>query len=358
MTKALLLFLAVVLFAANGAGSDDPWRAQQSMTTASFRGLPAVDARVAWASGTNGAFAHTTDGGETWQVGVVAGAETLDFRDVHAFDAKTAVLLSAGDDARIYRTSDAGKSWSLAFQRKGPSVFFDAVAFWDSQHGIACGDPVDGKFAAIRTDDGGRTWTDIPPASLPPVLEGEAAFAASGTCLVVEGSSNAWLATGGGRVARVFRTTDRGRTWTAHETPVAAGKASAGIFSLAFRDARNGVAVGGDYQRPDTVEDAIAVTSDGGKTWRKIKGTAPAGYRSCVVFARYDGKPALVAVGTNGSDVSIDGGETWRPLGTTGFNAVSAAGGTIWAAGAEGRIARLEARAIRPPFSSTPRRTS
>ena len=335
MARAVLGLVIVALFAPSEA-----WIAQQSGTTASLRGLDAVDARVAWASGANGTFARTVDGGTTWQPGTVGGAETLDFRDVEALDANRATLLTAGDDARIYQTVDGGKTWTLRFKRTGPNVFFDAIAFWDERHGIAFGDPVDGRFVVITTADGGVTWRDVPPERIPPVIEGEAAFAASGTCLVVEGRNNAWIATGGGRISRVFQTTDRGRTWSVAEAPVAAGKASAGIFSLAFRDGKNGVAVGGDYEQPGVAVDNVAITSDGGRTWRKASGPLPKGYRSCVVWAPVGKERALVAVGTNGSDISYDGGHSWRPIGTTGFNSVAFAGKAGWAAGPEGRIAK------------------
>lgn len=341
MKRRLTIGMAIVALLATTVGAAESWRAQESGTKASFRGLHAVDGRVVWASGTGGAFARTTDGGATWRAGTVKEAESLDFRDVHAFDSERAVLLSAGDDARIYETRDGGATWSLLFRRTGPTVFFDAIAFWDDRHGIAFGDPVDGRFAVIVTEDGGKTWKDVPADKLPPTLENEAAFAASGTCLVVEGKSNVWFATGGGRVSRVFRSTDRGRTWTVHETPVAAGKPSAGIFSLAFRDSKNGVAVGGDYKEPELAADNVAVTSDGGRTWTKVAGPLPKGYRSGVVHAPHLGKLAFVAVGTSGSDVSRDGGKTWSPLGATGFNSVSFAGGAGWAAGPDGRVARF-----------------
>jgi Zn-dependent M28 family amino/carboxypeptidase/photosystem II stability/assembly factor-like uncharacterized protein len=312
------------------------WTQQPSGTTASLRGLAAVDARTAWASGTKGTWARTTDGGATWTAGAVAGAETLDFRDVHAFGANTAVLLSAGDDARIYKTTDGGRTWRLLWQKTGPGVFFDAISFWDEKHGIAVGDPVGGRFAVMTTEDGGATWDDR-SAALPPALENEAAFAASGTCLAVEGPGNAWFATGGAAVSRVFRTTDRGRTWSVAETPVGAGAQSAGIFSIAFRDAKHGIAVGGDYTKPDHAAANLAVTDDGGRTWRAVEGARLGGYRSGVAWA---GR-LLVAVGTSGSDLSRDGGRTWEPIGGADLNAVSFAGKDGWAAGADGQIARF-----------------
>lgn len=320
------------------------WVPQASPTTASLRGISAVDSRVAWASGTGGTFLRTVDGGATWRADTVPGATGLDFRDVHAVDASIAYLMSAGEGAqsRIYKTTDGGRSWTLQFTNLHPKGFFDGMAFRDAERGMAYSDPVDGRFLVIATSDGGRSWTELPRASLPPSLPGEAAFAASGTGIVVRGDT-VWFGTGGGAIARVFRSTDRGRTWTAVPTPLAAGKASAGVFSVAFGDARNGVAVGGDYANPTVVEGNVARTTDGGVTWRRIGGAPPRGYRSGAAFVP-GVRGLVVAVGTTGSDFSLDGGESWMPLDTAAYNAVSIAGADAgWTVGPEGRIAKLRA---------------
>src|SRR5262245_44138310 len=114
------------------------WQQQRIDASADFRGLCVVSAHVVWVSGTNGTYGRSTDGGATWSVGTVPGSERLDFRDVEAFGEKTAYLLSAGlgEDARIYKTVDAGKTWSLQFQNIDREAFFDAMAFWDERNGI------------------------------------------------------------------------------------------------------------------------------------------------------------------------------------------------------------------------------
>ena len=122
------------------------------------------------------------------------------------------------------------------------------------------------------------------------------------------------------------------------DDPLLAGLPSAGLFSLAFRDARNGVAVGGDYQKPAGADRNLAFTSDGGRTWRLAEGASPAGFRSGVAWLR--GRE-LVTVGTSGSDHSPDG-RAWTPLDQENYNVVSIARtGAVWAAGPRGRIARL-----------------
>ena len=206
---------------------------------------------------------------KSWRAAQVPGAESLDFRDVEAFGANLAYLLSAGpgEQSRIYKTIDAGKNWALQFTNKNPKGFFDCMAFWDRDHGIAVGDPVpdnSGKlrFELIATEDGGENWKAIPPDQLPPAVEGEGAFAASGTCITVQGSSNVWFASGG-KVARVFRSADAGKTWSVADTPIVHGPDSAGIFSIAFRDAIHGVIAGGDYKHPEQDGPNLALTDDG-----------------------------------------------------------------------------------------------
>ncbi len=329
-----------------GSQATAQWTAQASGTKARLRGLGVASDEVAWACGTGGTFTRTTDGGRTWKAGTVPGASSLDFRDVHAHDADTAYLLSigGGEQSRIYKTNDGGATWVLRYVNKDPKGFLDAIAFWDVDHGLALGDPVDGRFVILTTGDGGKTWTPTPPEAMPPALPGEGAFAASGTCLLVDPDGHAWFATGGAKVSRVFRSSDRGRTWTAHETPVQAGAPSSGIFSLAFIDGEHGVVVGGDYKEPGRAEAVVALTSDGGRTWRQPKGPEPGGYRSAVAFLPGTQGRILIAVGPTGSDLSADGGETWRPLGTTGFHAVGFASASAgWAVGEDGSVARFEA---------------
>jgi len=318
------------------------WQPVVTGTDAELRGLSVVSASVVWASGTRGRVARTTDGGRTWRVDTVAGATSLDLRAVHAMDARTAITASAGEaergQARVFRTSNGGASWSQVFSTEQKGVFLDAIAFWDARNGIALSDPVDGRLFLLLTRDGGRSWQRVPPDRLPPTLEGEAAFAASGSCLTVFGGSSVWIGTGGGAKARVFRSTDRGRTWSVAETPVHAGTASSGIFSVAFRDARHGVAVGGDYQQPKGAVPNVALSDDGGRSWRLAKGSLPGGYMSGVSFA---GRSRAVAVGLAGTAVSNDGGDSWTMVDTVAYNSVRFASPTVgFAAGPRGRIAR------------------
>jgi photosystem II stability/assembly factor-like uncharacterized protein len=271
----------------------------------------------------------------------VPGAEALDFRDVEAFDAETAYLLSIGegDRSRIYKTTDGGGHWRLQFTNSNPKAFFDALAFWDADHGVAVSDSVDGRFVIIKTTDGGTSWKEIPPEKLPPALAGEGAFAASGTCVITQGRNNVWIAT---TAARVLSSTDGGETWQVATTPIPSGQPSVGVFSIAFKDARNGVIVGGDYKKEGEARDNVATTRDGGRTWKLVTGPLPGGFRSAVAYA--PGASMLVSVGPSGSDYSLEGGANWTPIRGAGYHAVSfARSGVGWAVGEGGRIAKFKA---------------
>ena len=334
-TLAILLFGTVVL----------PCSAQQSVvqeksnTTENLRGVSAAAKGVVWASGTHGTYLRSLDNGNTWQAAQVVGAEQLDFRDVEAFSADVAYLLSAGPGelSRIYKTTDAGKNWSLQFTNKDPKGFLDCSAFWDETHGVTIGDPVNGKFEILMTDDGGKNWTPVPPARLPNAIDGEGAFAASGSCVAVEGKNNLWFATGG-KAARVFQSKDHGKTWTVNDTPIAHGSDSAGIFSIAFRDAKHGVIAGGNYKEADKQGTNLAFTNDGGTTW-KPSPVSPQWYFSAVAFDSRDKRTIWVA-GSAGAayadDVTATAWTRQWPINTNALT--SSPTGDVFAVGPNGTV--------------------
>ncbi|MFI5909924.1 WD40/YVTN/BNR-like repeat-containing protein [Dactylosporangium sp. NPDC051541] len=332
---AIALGLTVVLSAGGFAKPPAPsWKLLDSGSTAQLRGLSAVSDRVAWASGTGGTVLRTVDGGRSWRSVGPPDAADLQLRDIEAFDTLHAVILSIGEGSasRVYRTEDGGRTWTETYRNADPAAFYDCLAFSDPHHGLALGDPVNGHFQLLSTIDGGRHWTASPVATA--ALDGEFAFAASGTCLVASGR-DAWFATGGGAQSRVFHSGDFGRHWSVSAAPMPSGP-TAGIYSLAFRDPHHGLAVGGDYRTPAAAPDGAAVSRDGGRTWTTAR-RAPGEYRSGVAW----GPSFALAVGPTGSDISRDGGRTWTRFDTGSFDAVACADGACWASGEQGRIARL-----------------
>ncbi len=324
------------------------WTTQSSGTTVELRGLSVVSPSVAWASGQNGTVIRTTNGGGTWTVATVAGAETLDLRAIAAISARTAFAMSIGDSSRVFRTTDGGHTWSLRFVSTRKGSFLDAIRFWDARRGIAVSDPVDGRFLVVTTSDGGETWQETPAEGMPLALPGEGAFAASGSCVTVQSHGDAWFVTGGAAVARVYHSTDYGRHWRVWDSPIRAGAASTGIFSAAFRDGLHGVISGGDYAKAGLGGRNVAITSDGGRSWTLVDSSAaPQGFRSAVEFVPGTRGREVVAVGLNGTDRSHDGGLTWTATDSVAYNALQFGGRTGFVVGPKGRVATaaLTARA-------------
>ena len=340
---------------------------QSSGTTNRLQAISPVSSRVVWASGIGGTYVKTTDGGTTWKVGVVPGAETLQFRDVQGISESVAYLLSAGTgtDSRIYKTENGGESWTLEFENQDPNAFYDCFAFWTSERGITTSDSVNGRFPAIRTRNG-RTWQNIGDR-LPTALPGEASFAASGTCVATQGSRRAWIGTGGSATARILATTDGGNSWAAYSTPIVQGTPTSGVISVDFRDGRNGILGGGELLAPTVAADTVARSRDGGKTWLLASRTpfpgAIYGLSYVREVCRFDDDPEIqkklaeieennkdndfqsfvVATGPSGAAWTPDEGDTWYPLPqVSNYWAVAfAIPSAGWLVGTEGRILKI-----------------
>ncbi len=315
---------------------------QRSGTTALLQAVSAPSENVVWVSGHRATVLRTIDGGATWQLLRVAPEDTsLEFRDIHAVDGKTAWVLAAGPGARsrIYKTVDAGRSWNEQFVNRDSSAFYDCFAFWDALHALAFSDAVAGKFVVRRTDDGGAHWIPLPDSILPAAQHGEGGFAASGTCGTTLAGRFAWFATGAADTARVLRTTDRGATWTVVGSPVKGGS-FAGLATVAFRDTLHGLVAGGNLGDPQARLDNVAITTDGGRTWTLAgRPQFPGGVYGT---AYADARPVVAAVGPRGLDVSWNDGQTWTGLDTLAYWSVGFGSARVgWAVGPGGRITQI-----------------
>lgn len=319
---------------------------QASGVSALLQAVSVVDEDVAWVSGHRGTVLRTTDGGRGWQLRPVPDADSLQFRDVHAEDARTAWILSAGPGelSRIYHTEDGGESWALQWVNDEPDGFYDCLDFWDARRGMVYGDAVGGSLRVRVTSDGGRSWRLVPGDDLPAALPGEGGFAASGTCLRTGPGGRAWIAAGNAPSARVFGTSDYGATWWSAGVPVVAGE-GAGLFSISMVDTLRGTAFGGDLSAPDRRTDNVARTVDGGRSWTLLPPLAMTGAAYGGVHVPGTGGDVLLAVGPGGADLSLDGGATWRSADGRAWWGIGSGGpGATWITGPDGRIARLRLR--------------
>jgi photosystem II stability/assembly factor-like uncharacterized protein len=291
---------------------------------------------VVWASGTGGTVLRSEDTGYLWQqCATPPGASKLDFRGIWAWDAQTVLVLSSGpgDQSRLYQTTDGCSSWKLLFTNPDAAGFWDGILFLDRQRGVIYGDPVPDAarthlvFPLCITIDRGSTW--IPDPKSPQPLPGESVFAASNSAMTAY-ERRIWLGTGRARVLRGNGAGD----WLSAQTPLASGNDSSGVFSVAFRDQKHGIAVGGDYRKPEAATGTAAYTSDGGEHWSAPR-QPPHGYRSAVAWDAKD--RAWITVGSNGSDISYDDGDTWQWLDSGNWNALS----LPWVVGPHGQIGKL-----------------
>lgn len=311
----------------------------------SLRGLSVVSDRVIWASGTGGTVVRSVDGGQHWEWLTVKGFEKTDFRDIEAFDEKTAVIMGIADPGYILRTTDGGQHWKVVFKDTTKGVFMDAMAF-HGKFGRVIGDPLAGETNTyfLTTTNKGRTWERIPAAFLTPqqLQNGEAMFASSGSNLVVFRVPHhhakitlTYLVTGG-KASSFINTQKPGKT----PLPLQQGKESTGANSMAAWNHRTLVVVGGDFMNDKDTTGNACLSNDGGQTWQ-IPLRPPHGYRSCVAFLS---EKELIACGTSGVDLSADGGMNWTLLSKESFHVCQKAktGTAVFLAGNNGRIARLK----------------
>jgi photosystem II stability/assembly factor-like uncharacterized protein len=327
------------------------WKQVQTNSDAQLRGLSVVSPKIAWASGVKGTVLKTIDG-EHWLNVAITEANHLDFRDIHAFSATTAIAMSAGpgNASTIHKTTDGGTTWKLVLVNPDANGFWDAMDFWDDKNGVIFGDPVNGQFQILLTQDGGNTWQAAANKDHQlTALSKEGAFAASGTCVTVnralDGTQDIWFVTGGAEVSRVFHSSDRGVTWSNSIAPIPAAAAPKGLFSVAFLDNQRGFVVGGDYSQASLNTNNGAMTQDGGLTW-KAAPVMPQGFLSVVMtLPRHNN--VLIAGGLTGIGVSKDAGLTWRAIGTTPINAIAFADERHgWAVGPKGLIIQYVGRSV------------
>ncbi|WP_443939516.1 WD40/YVTN/BNR-like repeat-containing protein [Pedobacter sp. MW01-1-1] len=311
------------------------FKALNENSKTSLRGLSVVNTKVFWVSGSNGSIGKTTDGGANWIWVKPKGYEKLDFRDIEAFSEKEAIVVNAGSPAYVLKTIDGGENWLECYKNLDTAIFLDGMGFWDKQNGIIFGDPINNKMQLLRTKDAGKTWVNISDNLKLPLAKGEAGFAASGTTIKTLPGGKVWIASGG-MVSNIYYSVNKGEKWQVFKCPIWQGENSTGPFSIDFYDAKHGIAVGGNYVKDKENTNNVLITADGGKTWQKP--SVPVfGYRSGVAYLN---EQTIVATGTSGTDISVDGGKNFKHISNQSFNAVQKIAGTksLVLAGEKGNI--------------------
>lgn len=273
-----------------------------------------IDKKKIWYAADKGRYGfYNLDNKQKFENTISKDSNKLEFRSI-ASSKKHVFILNVGNPALLYQISKDGKKTKLVYQENHEKVFFDSMQFWNDKEGIAIGDPVADCLNVIITRDGGNSWNKISCDKLPQVIDGEAAFAASNTNIIIKGE-NTWIVSGG-KKSRVFYSADKGISWTVFDTPIVQGKAMTGIFTADFFNDQIGFIAGGDYESLSQNFSNKATTTDGGKTWRLIAENQAFGYASCVQYIPGSNGEELVTVGFSGIYYSADGGSSWKQLAT------------------------------------------
>ncbi len=273
-----------------------------------------IDANKIWYAADKGRFGfYNLDTNHKFESSISKESLNIEFRS-NAKTKKHIYILNVGNPALLYQISKDGKETKLVYQENHEKVFYDSMQFWNDKEGIAMGDPVADCLNVLITRDGGNSWNKVPADKLPKVMDGEAAFAASNTNIIIK-SNNTWIVSGG-KKSRVFYSSDKGDSWTVFDTPIVQGKTMTGIFTADFYDSKIGFIAGGDYEVRNQNFANKALTSDGGKTWNLVAENEGFGYASCVQYVPGSKGKGLVTVGFSGICYSSDGGASWKQLST------------------------------------------
>jgi len=271
-----------------------------------------IDGNTVWYAGDDGLVgSYNLTSTQKLVSKITKNSASPEFRSI-AKTTKHIFILSINNPALLYQISKDDFQSKLVYQESNEKVFYDSMQFWNDNEGIAVGDPIDDCFSIIITRDGGNSWLKLPCSALPKIVDGEAAFAASNTNIVIKGDKT-WIVSGG-KISRVFYSPDKGMSWQVFNTPIIQGLASTGIYSADFYTDKIGFIAGGNYEIPSLNSGNKALTSDGGKNWKLVAENAGFGYASCIQYIPESGGSQLVSVGGTGLQYSSDSGTSWKKL--------------------------------------------
>lgn len=280
----------------------------------SLNSISIVDANVIWANAFDNTvqldpsytikeFTLSTDGGDTWTAGSInLGPDSSDMgsSSITAVSSTTAwISVSPGaiNTGGIWKTIDGGTNWT-----KQPTALFNSadsypnfVYFWDANNGIAQGDPESDEFEIYTTTDGGTNWTRVPGTNIPdPSPIGNEfgyfnRYSVSGNTI--------WFGTDKGRI---FKSSDKGLTWTVSSTP----SVDFGLDRFTFSDSNKGLLM---------LYSSVTLynTTDGGATWNLVPKTGSLFNTNITYIPGTSTVISSAYANPLGSSYSLDDGLNW-----------------------------------------------
>lgn len=317
--SALLIGLQSVV-----SGQVISWATQNTVFPQLSTGVNAmsiVSPQVMWVSGRDGnaaaanyqVFSRTTNGGTNWQSGSINLNNTnLTISDLCATSATEAYVITTlptgGTGGGIFKTSDSGATWvkQTTASFSSTTSFGNIIHFWDANNGIAMGDPIGSplKFEIYTTNNGGTNWTAVPVANIP------AAIATDEYGYVNQSSvfgDSIWFGTSKGRI---FKSNDKGLTWTVVQSPISDFGATATYGRMSMKSATEAILL--------TKPKSLRKTVDGGATWTTL---SPVGTYFGGDISYVPGSNLLLttgaATGDSGSSYSLNDGLNWTTIEAT-----------------------------------------
>ncbi len=208
----------------------------------------------------------------------------------------------------IFLSSDGGKSWEKTLYKDentgGSDVLFDPsdpniayASLWEGREGPWENAAWQEPSGGIfKSTDGGKTWKQL-TGGLPPIVQANLAIAPSSPKRLL-----ATIATADG--VHIFRTDDGGESWAKiTEDSRPAGRIGGGDLSVPGIDPKN----------PDVMYITSTVTwksVDGGKTWTGFRG-APGGDDYQNIWINPNNPDVILLVSDQGAIVTVNGGQSW-----------------------------------------------
>lgn len=271
---------------------------------------------------------RTTNGGDNWDVTLLPETDGnyLPVR-ITAQSSEEAWVLAlrypSPGRAKLFHTTNAGADWTdipAPFNEQGKGV--QNIHFFNAQEGVMFGSPRTGNASVdqikiFRTENGGQLWTELFDPNVPQPDSNDSYFLFSGNDNYAAVGDTLWFVT---TQNNVYRTVDRGANWQVFPSGMPGSSTVAGLASVAFKDALNGMLVSFQPQQ-------VAVTQNGGSSWTEV--SAPEGPTArCVQFIPGTDNTYVVTDGYDGNSneiaITFDGGQTWESWeGSPAMNCVS-----------------------------------
>jgi photosystem II stability/assembly factor-like uncharacterized protein len=204
--------------------------------------------------------AYSDDSGTTWtnvNVGTTAGQFAPDNDSL--FDLDRNNIWMTTNDGYVYKSEDAGESWSV--QESGVITANDifCINFADTNNGFFAGE---GNIIA-RTSDGGQTWSAVTAP----------AAQAADDIIALEWSGRWWIGYNDGEL---WFSEDDGTNWT--QRTYDGGASQAAINAIDFATELHGFMVTDTAAPVGTIYHTV----DGGYTWEPLTTTTNSGLNSIV----------------------------------------------------------------------------